>query len=401
MAIKGDLETVNLPDVLQLLGTAGKTGALSIRRGLEEKRIYFDKGRPVFASSSDYREKLGSVLLKEGCISEPDLETARITQEETGKRLGLVLLEMGLVGRDDLVVGLKTQAQMVTISLFQWWGGEFEFIEQPLPFPDEVMVGFNLNSMIMEAAKAVDDWNRVHAKLPDLDVIVRIKAVENESGVALDSTEWNILSLVDGRTSVLGIADTAHGSDIETCLTIVSLMDKDLIEIVEPEEVEPSLTGGEAENIIALLSVYNELFAQIFRFIRNNAGEDASASFGESVWSYCAGFTPMLDRSWRPVTGNFDKNAIISNITQLDPEERTHRISEAFLKILKEEVNLAVKYLSGPQISGLLQHLAAVSEVVLTENGPDLVSSGVRASIMSFLNPSGVISYEEKPTRLQ
>ncbi len=400
MAIKGDLETVNLPDVLQLLGTASKTGALSIRRGLEEKRIYFDRGRPVFASSSDYREKLGSVLLKHGCIDEADLETARHKQEETGKRLGLVMLEMGLVGRDDLVAGLKTQAQMITTSLFPWWGGEFEFIEQSLPFPDEVMVGFNLNAMIMEAAKAVDDWNRVHAKLPELDVIVRLRAVENESEVALNATEWNILSLVDGRMTVLGIADTAPGSDIETCLTIVSLLDKGLLEVVEPGDVVPSLTGGEEESIIALLAIYNELFAQIFRFIRNNAGEDASAAFGEAVWSYCAGFSPMLDRSWRPVTGNFDKNAIINNITQLDPEERTHRISEAFLKILKEEVNLSVNYLTGPQISGLLQHLSAVSEVVLIESDPGISGSGIRASILSFLNPSGVISYEEKKSRL-
>ena len=310
------------------------------------------------------------------------------------------MLEMGLVGRDDLVAGLKTQAQMITTSLFPWWGGEFEFIEQSLPFPDEVMVGFNLNAMIMEAAKAVDDWNRVHAKLPELDVIVRLRAVENESEVALNATEWNILSLVDGRMTVLGIADTAPGSDIETCLTIVSLLDKGLLEVVEPGDVVPSLTGGEEESIIALLAIYNELFAQIFRFIRNNAGEDASAAFGEAVWSYCAGFSPMLDRSWRPVTGNFDKNAIINNITQLDPEERTHRISEAFLKILKEEVNLSVNYLTGPQISGLLQHLSAVSEVVLIESDPGISGSGIRASILSFLNPSGVISYEEKKSRL-
>jgi len=354
----------------------------------------------VFASSSDYREKLGSVLHKQGDISEADLETARLNQEETGKRLGLIMLEMGLVNRDGLVAGLKTQAQMITTSLFQWWGGEFEFIEQPSPFPDEVMVGFNLNSMIMEAAKAVDDWNRVHANLPDLDVVVCLRTIDDGSEVALSAIEWNILSLVDGSMTVRGIADTAPGSDIETCLTVALLMDKGLIEIAIPGEAEPVLSGSEEESILSLLTIYNELFAQVFRFIRSNAGEDASAAFGDAVWSYCAGFTPLLDRSWRPVTGNFDKSAIISNITQLDPEDRTHKISEVFLKILKEEVNLSVNFLKGPQTSRLLQQLTAVAEVVLNENDPGIAGLGVRPSVISFLNPSGVISYEERPVRI-
>ncbi|MCP4231846.1 MAG: DUF4388 domain-containing protein [bacterium] len=400
MAIKGDLETVNLPDVLQLLGTAGKTGALSIRRGLEEKRIYFDKGRPVFASSSDEREKLGNVLLKQRRFDEADLETARLNQEESGKRLGLVMLEMGLITRDDLVAGLKTQAQMVTTTLFQWWGGEFEFIEQPLPFPDEVMVGFNLNSMIMEAAKAVDDWNRVQSKLPDLDVVVRLSAVEDKPEVALSADEWNVLSLVDGRMNVIGIADTAPGSDIEVCLLIILLLDKGLLEVVEEEESEPTLSGGEKDVILSLITVYNELFAQMSRYIRTNVGEDASTAFGEAVWSYCTGFSPLLDRSWRPVMGNFDRSSILGNITQLDPEERTHKLSEVLLKILKEEVNLSVNYLSGPQVSGLLQQLTAVAEVVLRENDPALTGLGVRAAILSFLNPGGVISYEKRPVRV-
>jgi hypothetical protein len=400
MAIKGDLETVNLPDVLQLLGTAGKTGALSIRRGLEEKRVYFDKGRPVFASSSEEREKLGSVLLKLKQFDENDLETARLRQDETGKRLGLVMLEMGLITRDDLVAGLKTQAQMVTTSLFQWWGGEFEFIEQPLPFPDEVMVGFNLNSMIMEAAKAVDDWNRVQSKLPDLGVVVRLSAVEGKPEVALAVDEWNVLSLVDGRMSVIDIADTAPGSDIDTCLIIVSLLDKGLLEVVEEDDSEPGLTGGEKDVINGLIAVYNELFAQISRYIRVNVSEEASTAFGESVWSYCTGFRPLLDRSWRPVTGNFDKNSILGNITQLDPEERTHKLSEVLLKILKEELNLSVNYLSGPQVSALLQQLTAVAEVVLGENDPSLSGLGVRAAILSFLNPGGVISYEKRSLRV-
>ena len=97
MALKGDLETVNLPDILQLLESARKTGALSIRRHLEEKRLYFKQGMLVFASSTDDREKLGAVLLSRKAITEDVLEDARRVQTETGGRIGFIILEMGLI----------------------------------------------------------------------------------------------------------------------------------------------------------------------------------------------------------------------------------------------------------------------------------------------------------------
>ncbi|UCE27177.1 MAG: DUF4388 domain-containing protein, partial [Candidatus Coatesbacteria bacterium] len=111
MVFKGDLETINLPDILQLLEGAKKTGALSIRRHLEEKRLYFKQGMLVFASSTEEREKLGRVLLSLRLINGNELEEARRTQIESGRRLGIVLLEKGFISHEDLITALKEQAQ--------------------------------------------------------------------------------------------------------------------------------------------------------------------------------------------------------------------------------------------------------------------------------------------------
>ncbi|MCX7830779.1 MAG: DUF4388 domain-containing protein, partial [Acidobacteria bacterium] len=93
MALKGELKTMLLPDVIQWLSNGLKTGILHLRspKGIT-KRVYFERGNILSTASSDPREYLGQFLISRGLISEKQLNMAMETQFKSGIKLGKILI---------------------------------------------------------------------------------------------------------------------------------------------------------------------------------------------------------------------------------------------------------------------------------------------------------------------
>src|SRR5688572_12076495 len=80
VALSGTLSTFPLSDLLQWLGTAGKTGTLRVRGDRYTKTVYLKEGRIVSSASDDPTQQLGQFLLSHGRISEEDLRKGLETQ---------------------------------------------------------------------------------------------------------------------------------------------------------------------------------------------------------------------------------------------------------------------------------------------------------------------------------
>ena len=96
MAIRGSLKEASLPDVLQLLALGQKTGCLSIVDRNNIAHVYFDNGRICYASIVNRRDRLGDILVKNGKITQDQLDQAIQRQtRERDKRLGELLIASG------------------------------------------------------------------------------------------------------------------------------------------------------------------------------------------------------------------------------------------------------------------------------------------------------------------
>lgn len=396
MTFKGDLETINLPDVLQLLSSAQKSGALSIRRGLEEKRLYFRGGLLVYASSTDEREKLGSVLVRENYIDPDIVEQVRVLQEKSGRPFGLCLLEQGKIPHEKLISGLKTQARMIITNLFQWWGGHFEFIEWDQAWPEEVSVGFDIQGIIIDAAAAVDEWNRIKGMVPDLDVVLEVipAPVKGKGPVEFDDREWHVLSLLNGYRSVVDVAAASNLSDIETCSVVCRLLERGVIRpkaVAVKEEAEPPEGPSGAE---ALLTVYNELFAQVFFAVAEEAGADALVELNNAATTR-TGASAFLAGCWAATKGVLNRESVLRNFLAADPETRDEELATALFDLFRYELSLTATLLSRPRQAALIQDLQPLAALLLKKYDSKLVNVGARRVLSRFLSPTEV-SYAER-----
>ena len=204
MAIKGSLKEASLPDVLQLLALGRKSGCLAVADRQNFGYIYFDEGRICFASIVNRRDRLGDLLVKNGRITQDQLQQAVDLQEELrDQKLGEILVNSGAIKRTDLEDYIRLQIEEAVYYLFTWSSGTFNFEAGVRPERQDLLVNINPESLLLEGARRVDEWGLIEKKIPSFDLIFSVDTEHlTSAGVQLSLEQERLVPLLDGRRDV-------------------------------------------------------------------------------------------------------------------------------------------------------------------------------------------------------
>jgi len=187
MAFQGSLAELHLPDIIQLISVSGKTGVFHLTDGPLKGEIYLNEGKIVHAQLED------------------------ATGEEAVYALAI------------------------------WRQGEFRF-DPGVPTDKQTISKSNTN-LLMEAARRLDEWRVLSKKIPSTDLVPEFVMQETRDGqINLNTSEWLILSKIDGQRSVKGIAVASGLSVFDAAKMLYGLVAGNLIRLREP-------TGGPAPAI--------------------------------------------------------------------------------------------------------------------------------------------------------
>ena len=209
MAIKGSLKEASLPDVLQLLAMGKKSGCLSVTHRQSFGYIFFDKGRICYASIVNRRDRLGDILVKNGLITQTQLDQAITGQNtERDKRLGEILVERQFIEREELHRYIRLQIEEAVYYLFTWNQGTFNFEADVAPDEQDFQVSINPESLLLEGARRVDEWSLIEKKIPSFDIVFDIDRNRlTESGATLTMEQETLVRLIDGKRDVTNLID--------------------------------------------------------------------------------------------------------------------------------------------------------------------------------------------------
>lgn len=264
MGITGNLETMNLAELLQWLANGRQTGTLIINNASVEKKIFIRDGAILSSSSSDPRGFLGHFLVSKGVITEDDLARAMEIQAEQGKLLGEILVEGGAIEQELLDHMLRLKAEENICDLFAWEGGDFEFHDGELPSYDLVPMSANVTGLIMEGMRRIDHSRAVKEVIPSpLCVPVAVASLQDDD--ELDYGWKGVLEAVDDDRSIEDICLHTHSSEFFVCEVLWPKIREGKIKVVRPRvvaaEVEapvaatPETTPGKSPtNAQALIS---------------------------------------------------------------------------------------------------------------------------------------------------
>jgi len=288
MAIKGSLKEASLPDVLQLLAMGKKTGCLSVTHRSNFGYIFFEKGRICYASIVNRRDRLGDMLVKNSVISQQQLETAVAAQAKTrDKRIGELLVEQNALTREELHQYVRRQIEEAVYFLFTWMQGTFNFEADVHPEEQDLLVSINPESLLLEGARRMDEWNLVEKKIPSFDLVFEIdQSHVKTSDAELTEEQRTVLELIDGRRDVQSIIDESGLVEFEVGKALYGLLTAGFVHRVgrTRANVEPQVSETRIEEHRNLgiafykTGMLDEALRELRRVLELRAN-DASARF--------------------------------------------------------------------------------------------------------------------------
>lgn len=176
MSLAGHLSELALPDLLQIVALAEKSGRLDLTSRDGEGLIVFRRGRVIYAASNAARETLGSILVCRRLVSEEVLHKALEHQfrSREERRLGSILVELGALSPEALEAVIYQQVQRVIGALVKWRDGYFKFEAMEIPDHGEIAVdareflaesGFNAHRIALELSRIADEARQVGAQV--------------------------------------------------------------------------------------------------------------------------------------------------------------------------------------------------------------------------------------------
>jgi uncharacterized protein DUF4388 len=184
MAFQGSLAELHLPDIIQLISVSGKTGVFQLTNGALQGQIYLHDGKIVHASLED------------------------ISGEEAVYALAI------------------------------WSQGDFKF--EPGTATTHRTISKSNTNLLMEAARRLDEWRVLSKKVPSTDWVPEFVVLDNREGqINLNTSEWMILSKIDGQRSVKQIAAECSLSVFDVAKILYGLVAAGLIGLKEPTGSHP------------------------------------------------------------------------------------------------------------------------------------------------------------------
>lgn len=240
MALKGNLRDFNTTQLLNLIHLARKTGTLIVEGRNGTARLCFKDGKLIYAALDRQDGRLADVLMRAGKLQPEQLKAFDLSRIQDDKVLGLKLIEAGYVTQQDILNSLRAQMLDVVYRLFSWNEGAFRFEPDLQTLQNRIPVPLDLENIIMEGVRRLQEVERLKEELPDLDIPLRLTSrPEAIRKVQLSAEEWRVISQVNGRNTIEQIMRRLSMDEIQIRRIVYGLLQAGLIELGTPPPATP------------------------------------------------------------------------------------------------------------------------------------------------------------------
>ncbi len=178
MSLQGSLSSINLADILQLVANSKQSGRFVISQPNGQRGyIYFNQGEIQHAECEDFS------------------------------------------GEDAI------------FTLIAWGEGDFVFESQT--FETAHTISRPITTLLMEAARRIDEWKLLKKKLGSIEAIPEFIAIDKQERrkITLSTLEWLIVSKINGRNSVNTISRESGINIFDTARIIYGMIAGGLINL--------------------------------------------------------------------------------------------------------------------------------------------------------------------------
>ncbi len=257
MGIQGNLSTMSLPDVLQWVGQGSQSGHLNIVNLDQRRTLYLDQGALISATSNDPRHRLPHVLAQRKLITERQQQLLRILHEAIKDPYEALIRDLNLLTANDLRQIITENMIEMVYELFTWNEGAFVFRKGQGEMPESFADRIELNQLIIEGCRRMDDWERFRTEIESDELVFRRTDSPAKPDDKSLSGICGILELLDGRKSLAEIIDFGAFSAYRVFGALYEAKRRGLVELVGRDT-----TFGRIRGVRSLVDLAHRLYSE-------------------------------------------------------------------------------------------------------------------------------------------
>jgi len=283
MALRGDLASVDLAQVFQMLALNKKVGLLSIDSDDRGHVLFFDeRGVTVYHDRRRLAERVVAAAVRLGWLDPAVVDELRQQAADAGAELEERLLSGGHLREEEFVQQGRIELEEEIYDLFFCREARFEFHEgvrelEGVPGEVDERLFFHCDSVVMEAARRIDEWAYIRERIPSTGVAV-FATVESVDDAQFGPDARAIHELMDGRRTVARIAALTGLTKFQVCKPLSQMLEWGHAALVDDAEAWFTSSDSSNNNVWRVFMDAPELVAPVAA--RAAASHEARRSLG-------------------------------------------------------------------------------------------------------------------------
>ncbi|MCY1021254.1 DUF4388 domain-containing protein [Pyxidicoccus sp. MSG2] len=220
VVLSGDAGGFPLSDLIAFLSQSRWSGVIRVSSPGGERSVTFREGEVRGASSDDPADRLGEVLVRLGYVERPQVEA--VLREQPPSKVGRALVEKGLLQAHDLFKCVTHQVSEIFHAIVLCREGSFFLVDQPVDEKTGHIIQLSTQSLLMDSIRKIDEMAHFRKRIPHGRLYVTRK---RPSDGKLEEDEDRVLTMLDGRRTILELGHAARLSEFDITKVVFRLLE--------------------------------------------------------------------------------------------------------------------------------------------------------------------------------
>ncbi len=210
------------------------TGQVELSSHHHQKSLFFERGHPADAFSSQVYDRMEEYLFREGKITRAQYQEVRVKGLRSPRRIASYLVTESYLKPEELFEVVRGQLESVLFSVFEFEEGEFRFVPQRAEEDDRVMLDLHPRALIVEGIRRKYTLPRLIERVGAPSSLLGPKEgttmdVEN---LGFSPEERQVVRLVDGTRNIEDIVFSTGLGAQRVYHVLASLLATDTVEVL-------------------------------------------------------------------------------------------------------------------------------------------------------------------------
>ena len=355
-ALRGNIEPLAILDVLAYVNRTNGSGILNVANGDIKKAIVVHQGTIVFARSNMKQDRMGDILRANGEISPEQYDQASALIRDKGYRHGRALIEIRAISPKILWKAIQDQVTTIAYSVVPWEVGTFEFIQKEIKQTESITLRLPLINFLIDATRNLRERYWFVDRYIEMDRVFQKCDFPRDLLLKLEPYEEFILKRIEGTLSLNHICRNGDLGAAESLRVIYLLESLGFIEdsgrrdTSKPADIHP------------LITKYNNLYAFICQYLKDNLGSIAPSLFRKYYEDVRLEHASVFESVSMDIEGRLDEGELQMNIDTVNASARDGMLEEALTELLYAGIMAVTKALGTEHETTVIEYIESYRE---------------------------------------